>query len=100
MQTDGGTVLQWQPPTGDAVVFTAMLNTHEPEKDPFASSPADDTAATIRVLRADVAATSGALPKAQDVFRVPGSGGTRYQIEKVTDKRETPFVIYRAKVVS
>lgn len=97
LQADDALSLTWQPPTGDPVQFDAMVETREPERDQFASTPSDDTAATIRVLRADVAAPSGAMPKAQDIFTA--AGNTRMQIIKVTDRIETPFVIYRAKVV-
>ena len=98
LQADDALSLTWQPPSGDPVVFAAMVETREPERDQFASSPSDDTAATIRVLRADVAAPGGAKPKAQDIFTA--AGGVRMQVVKVTDRIETPFIYYRAKVVT
>ena len=88
--------LTWHPPSGAAVEFTGMVETLEPENDPFASSPADAVGTFIRVLRSDVTATSGARPKPQDVFV---QGSTRYQIENVRDLPGTPFIRYRAKVV-
>ena len=94
---DGGLPLTWQSPNNGAVTFGAMVEVVEPEKDPFASQPSDDVTAMISALRSDFAAAGSHLPRPQDLFV---DGGTRYQVQQVRNLHGTPFVNFRARIVT